>query len=238
MDERQTLRAACSDMTAYMAVLLTRAAFEPETVAQAGEPLRGWAISASEEAEGLVTHTLGLATVIEGHLYGLTKPTDEFPEHFASGRYDTCFDRILWAYLGLVTWNEAVPTQRIVFEPPQDHRHILRGLAALGFLSVSSHGVAWTDLAGPAMLNAGAWTPDLQSHAEIAELELEEEALRLARGLPSDLVTLARANPEAAFWPVHRSLEGDAWWQMPDKRLVERIIELVHSRKVLGGTWN
>jgi len=108
----------------------------------------------------------------------------------------------------------------------------------MGYLETDSYEMKWTDLAGHAMLCTGAWNPDLQSNEEVGEWQREKEARQIARSLPSDLVFLAMNNPRAAFWPVHKRLEGDAWFQSPDKLLVERVIEIIHAKKSTASNLN
>ncbi|MEM9318156.1 MAG: hypothetical protein AAGA70_04030 [Pseudomonadota bacterium] len=230
MSDKQMLRSACAEMTAYIAVLLTKNSFHPKHVAQAGDIISGWSISVSEDGAYLLTHELNLAGSIGGHKYALSKPTDGYAAHFASGQYDDRFDRIFQAYVGFIEWNQDVPTTRAWFAPPQKQSHILKALAEMGFLDVDNTDMKWTDQAGDAMILAGAWTSDLQSHQEIAEWEREKEARRIAKSLPSDLVFLAMNNPRAAFVQLHKRLSGDAWHQMADKRLIDRVIELIQAK--------
>lgn len=220
-------------MVAYIAILLTKNTFELEDGAQVGDTLRGWEISESKEGEHLLKHRLNLATPIDAQTFALTKASDEFGEHFASGQYDDCFDAIFQTYLGFVEWNGDVPTRRAWFTPPPKHGHILKLLARMGYLERDGTYVKWTDLAGHAMLCAGAWTPDLQSHAEVKDWQREKEARQIVESLPKNLVFLAMNDPGAAFWEINNRLQGDRWTQQPEKLLVERVIEIIQSKKQL-----
>ena len=211
-------------MAAYLALWLTRAAFEPGLVAHAGEPIKGWSISTSEDAE-VTLEQLHVITRDAGQPV-LALSTDALPGHFASGAYDAHFGDLLEAYLSFVDWNGDVPTRRAPFSPPAKHQRILALLADLGYLTSADDGYRWTDLAGPAMLCAGAWTPDFRSHAEVRDEERDAQARRIVSELPNDLRKLAQTDPIGAYWPVHNALSGPAWHQIPDKALVERVIEL------------
>lgn len=229
------IRQACAEMSAYLAAMLTRARFEPSTIVQAGETISGWAISTSEHAEFLLGQRLDLAIPKDGHPQTLVKSTAAFSDHFASGKYDDRFPEILESYLDFGAWTGEIPTQRSLFKPPKDHKDILATLAKLGFLKVSDHGFCWTDEVGQAMLCIGAWNNEFQSHQEIKKFKTENRAREIASSLDSDLLVLARSNPDAAFGPIYRSLLDECWYHdQPDRLLVERIIEIVHSGTTLG----
>jgi len=160
----------------------------------------------------------------------LAKSTIAFPDHFSSGDYDLYFNEVLENYLGLAHWSGDVPTMRTLFKPPTAHAEILNGLANLGYLEFSEHGLLWTDLAGPAMLCAGAWNPEFHSHQEVEDCERETLAHKIAKDLDRDLFLLAKADEEAAFWLIYNSLSGNDWWKTADTLLVERVIEIIRFR--------
>ena len=224
------IRDACVKMSAYLAAMLTRAHYDPSTVVQAGELISGWSISTSEQAELLLEDRLDLVTPHCDHRRTLAKSTAAFVDHFASGHYDDCFPEILESYLDFQEWNGEVPTRRGLFKPPKDHLDILDTLSKLGYLTISDHGYCWTDKVSQAMLCIGAWNTDVQSLQDIKDLENEISAREIASNLSSDLLVLARSNPDAAFGPILRSLEPEFWYnEGVDKLVVERVIEIVHS---------
>jgi len=224
------IRQACTEMTAYLAAMLTRASYDPLAIVQAGEAIFGWSISTSENAEFLLSHRLDLTIPKSGHPQTLAKATDAYTAHFASGQYDGCFSEILEAYIDFVTWRGDVPTTRALFKAPKDHEGILNILADLGYLQISDYGFLWADKVGQAMLFAGAWSPDFQSNGDIREIDRENLAREIADNLSNDLVVLARSNPEAAFMLLMKSLKHGPWYQEDvDKLVVERIIEIVYS---------
>jgi hypothetical protein len=225
------IRQACTEMSAYLAAMLTRASYDPLIIIQAGEAISGWSLSTSEHAEHLLSYELDLTGPKSSHRRTLAKSTNTFSAHFASGKYDHCFANILESYIDFVSWRGDVPTTRSFFKAPKNQLKILNLLADLGYLNVLEQGFCWTDKVGHAMLCAGAWTPDFQSYEEIQEYEREKRAREIADSLSSDLLVLAQTNPEAAFWPVYNSLNGENWYQEEaDKLLVERVIEIAYSR--------
>jgi len=230
MEKETIIRTACTGMTVYIAVMLTHKSFATNPVVKAGENLGGPAISTFRHAEFLLKHKLNLAAQKSGHNYILAKATDAFPDHFSSGDYDLYFDEILENYLGLADWFGDVPTMRLLFKAPPAHAEILNDLVNLGYLESSEHGVLWTDLAGPAMLCAGAWNPEFHSHQEVKDYDREILAQKIAKNLDNDLLLLAQTDERAAFWPIYNSLSGEAWWQAVDKLLVERVIEIAQLR--------
>lgn len=230
MSKSSVLRSACSEIATYFACMLTEGYYRRDIVVQEGEQIRSWALSVSEAAEYLLEHKLDLATQVSDQIHVLAKPTSAFPDHFESGRYDRCFDEILECYLGFLDWKGDVPTSRHWFTPLPKHRHILDLLADLGYLEASEREMRWTDLAGSAMLWTGVWTPDFQSHHDVKGWTREKEARQIAKNLSSDLVLLVLTDPKAAFWPIYQSLCGEAWTEMPDKLLVERVTEIIQSK--------
>jgi len=224
------IREACVKMSTYLAAMLTRAHYDPSTIVRAGEMISGWSMPTSEQAEFLMEHKLELATPHCGHRKSLAKSTAAFVDHFASGHYDDCFPEILESYLDFEEWNGVVPTRRGLFKPPKDHLDILDTLSKLGYLTISDHGYCWTDKVGQVMLCIGAWNNDFQSLQDIKDLERENCAREIASNLSSDLLVLARSNPDAAFGPLFRSLQPEFWYnEGVDKLVVERVIEIVHS---------
>jgi len=233
MSEDPTVRRASARMAAYFCTMLTRGCFEPGITVQAGERIRGWAISTSEHAESLLLMQLDLTAPNDAGRVVLTKSTDAFYQHFASGRYDGSFGKILESYLDFLHWKGDVPTKRGWFIPPEGHLQILKPLADLGYLETDEQGMRWSDLVAPMMFNIGAWNAEARSFEELDEWRVENDARRIARDLRGDLVLLALQNPDSAFLPIFKSLRGSIWTQMPDKRVVERVIEIVRSKSTL-----
>lgn len=154
-------------MASYLVLRLTRGDYDPSTTAHVGELISGWSLSTSEHAEFLLCYELDLTVPKSGHRKTLAKPTNAFPTHFASGKYDHHFSKILESYIDFVDWQGEVPTTRGLFKVPKNHLEILNVLANLGYLNVLEQGFSWTDKAGHAMLCAGAWNPEFQSHKDI-----------------------------------------------------------------------
>jgi hypothetical protein len=214
---------------------LAHTIFDPFCALQTGMHLKGWMNDTSERAKELLKLKLNLADISAQGRLVLMKSTDTFPEHFASGRYDECFDVILGSYVDILHHSGDVPTTRHAFHPPKDQSEILEHLAELGYLTSTDQGVIWTDCAAAAMLFACAWNPDLRSVDDTAKLDLDHQAQEVIRALDNTLLRLAQSDPDAAFWPIFYSLCGESWVDNPNRLLVERIIELAQSKRPTFG---
>lgn len=231
------LRSASSEIATYLASILTVGAYRPGVVVPQGKKIGVWCLSASEHAEYLLKHKLDLAIHEEGHVIVLAKPTSAFPDHFASGRYDGCFDKILGSYVGFLEWKGEVPTRRRWFAPPPNHRHFLTLLAELGYLEAGDGKLRWTS-GGSGKAVRRRLEPRSSIPEDVEEWRREKEARQIAKTLSSGLVLIALTNPEAAFWPIYNSLCGEIWTQKPDKLLVERVIEVIRLKNAPSGGTN
>ena len=217
---------ACVAMAAYLMRMVLQQ--DPSAVVQQGDPVGGPAVSAFLDVQFLFQDHLDLVTGV--HVDScLAKAPDDLPAHFQSGRYNAWFDDLFLAYVGMADWAGHIPFTRMPFVAEKAMHPSLKGLADLGFLDPIKGRLRWTDKAGPLLHRAALWSADFESHQDLADHAREVEAQTYAQTLRHETRQLARADAGAAFWPIFHDLRGRDGCGVPDKRVVERVIQIARG---------